>query len=69
MNQPVNVYGITEYRENGSLEELYDGFGYRDNEGNITWYDGYNPPKDDEFHSTMIVSYGRGADLSEIYKK
>ena len=66
MNQPVNVYGRTSYYENGSLECLYDGFGFRDADGNITWYEGYNPPKDDECHSTLIISYGNGKDLSEM---
>ena len=53
MNQLVNVYGTTEiWNKNGLLEEVYDGFGYKYNDGNITWYEGYNPPKDDKFHST-----------------
>lgn len=67
MKQPVNVYGTTEYWD-GLLECVFDGFGYRDDKGNITWYDGYNPPKDDEFYSTLIVSYGNGCDLSELLK-
>ena len=66
MNQPVNVVGITSYYENGLLECVYDGYGYRDGNGNITWYDGYNPPEDDEFHLTIIISYGNGTDLSEM---
>lgn len=66
MNKPVNVYGQTSYYERGSLECVYDGFGFRDEEGNITWYDGYNPPKDDDFHLTTIVPYGNGKDLSEM---
>ena len=69
MKQPVNVYGTTEvWNENENLEEVYDGFGYRDTEGNITWYEGYNPPKDDEFHSTLIIPYGNGCGLSELLK-
>lgn len=68
MKQPVNVYGTTAYWKNELLECVYDGFGYRDNNGNITWYDGYNPPKDDESHSTMIMPYGKGKDLSEMPK-
>ena len=66
MNKPVNVYGTTECWWNGLLECVYDGFGYRDSDGNITWYDDYNPPKDDEFHLTIIVPYGNGKDLSEL---
>lgn len=66
MKQPVNVYGTTEYWENGVLECTFDGFGYRDNDGNITWYDDYNPPKDDDFYLTTIVSYGNGTDISEM---
>ena len=66
MKQPVNVYGVTEYWEHGTLECVFDGFGYRDDNGNITWYDGYNPPKNDEFYLTTIVPYGMGADLSDM---
>ena len=69
MKQPVNVYGVTEYWENGLLECVYDGFGYRNSDGNITWYDDYNPPKDDDFHFTTIVSYGNETDLSEMRQK
>ena len=69
MKQPVNVYGVTDHWERGILECMYDGFGYRDNDGNITWYEGYNPPPDDEFNLTTIIPYGNGADLSEMYKK
>ena len=67
ISRPVNVYGSTSYYENGSLECVYDGFGYRDRNGNITWYDGYTP-KDDEFHLTTIAPYGNGKDLSELIK-
>lgn len=67
MKQPVNVYGTTEvYNKNNNLECVYDGFGYRDNNGTITWYEGYNPPKDDKFHSTLIIPYGNDADLLKI---
>lgn len=68
MNQPVNVYGTTSYYENGLLDCVDDGFGYRDSDGNITWYGDYNPPKDNEFCFTTIVSYGNGCDLSELLK-
>ena len=68
VNQPVNVYGATDYYENGMLECTFDGFGYRDNDGSITWYEGYNPPKDDDFYYTLIVPYGNGCDLSELIK-
>ena len=60
MNKPVNVYGQTSYYESYCLEYVYDGFGFRDEDGNITWYDGYNPPKDDDCHHTIIVPYGNG---------
>ena len=66
IKQPVNVYGSTSYYERGEVECIYDGFGYRDSNGNITWYDGYNPPEDDEFHLTTITPYGNGKDLSEM---
>lgn len=65
MNKPVNVYGSTSYYENGLLECIYDGFGYEDENGNITWYDGYEP-RNDEFHLTTIARYGNGCDLSEL---
>ena len=68
MNKPVNVYGSTSYYENGMLECVYDGFGFRDETGNITWYDDYNPPKDDKCHITTIAPYGNGKDLSELFK-
>lgn len=69
MKQPVNVYGTTSYYENGLLECVFEGFGYCDNDGNITWYEGYNPPKDDEFYLTTVVPYGNGCDLSELLKR
>ena len=64
-NYPVNVYGVTQHYEDGLLEEVYDGFGFRDKNGNVTWYEGYKP-KDDDSHSTIIVPYGNGIDLKEI---
>jgi predicted NodU family carbamoyl transferase len=67
IKQPVNVYGITSYYERGLLEEVYDGFGYCDKDGNITWYDGYEP-KEDESHTTSIAPYGNGANFSDILK-
>ena len=69
MNQPVNVYGSTSYYKNGIVECMYDGFGYEDKNGDIIWYDGYNPPEDDEFHLTTIIYYGNGCDLSELLKE
>lgn len=68
MDSPVNVYGSTEYYEDGLLECVYDGFGYRDSLGDITWYGDYNPPKNDEFHVTTITPYGNGCKLSELTK-
>lgn len=50
----MKIYGVTEYWENGMLECLYDGFGEEEN-GMIIWEEGYNPPKDDEFHFTTII--------------
>lgn len=66
MNKPVNVYGSTSYYEDGLLECVFDGFGYRDNNGNITWYDNYNPPKDDDFYFTTVIPYGNGCDLAAV---
>lgn len=63
--KPVNVYGQTNYYENGLLECITDGFGYRDENGNITWYEGYMPI-DDEFHQSIVCPYGNGVDLSEV---
>lgn len=68
MNQPVNVYGKTEYRENGVLESIFDGFGYRDEYGDVTWYGAYNPPMDNDSFETIICPYGNGCDLSEIQR-
>lgn len=65
VQRPVNVYGQTSYYVDGELECIYDGFGFRDENGNITWYDGY-VPCDDGFHLTIVVPYGNGADLSEM---
>ena len=64
--QPVNVYGVTHYYEHGELECIFDGFGYRDPGGNFTWYDGYNPPPDDEFYSSYWMPYGGGKELEEL---
>lgn len=64
---PVNVYGTTQYYEDGLLESIHDGFGYRDTDGNITWYGGYEPI-DDEFHESFIYPYGNGCDLKEVQK-
>lgn len=52
----MKVYGVTEYWENGMLECVYDGFGEEEN-GVITWEEGYNPPRDDEFYFTTIFKY------------
>lgn len=62
---PVNVYRTTRYYKNGLLEYVYDGFGHRDANGNITWYDGYKPI-DDKFHKSFIHPYGNGCDLKEV---
>lgn len=66
MNHPVNVCGVTSYYEHGLLECVYDGYGYRDEDGNITWYGDYNPPKNDKSHSTLVIPYGNGVDLCEL---
>lgn len=68
MKRPVNVYGSTEYYERGLIESVFDGFGYRDSYGNITWYGDYNPPEDDDFYVTTIIPYGNGIDLNELIK-
>lgn len=66
--RPVNVYGQTSYYEFGILECVYDGFGFRDQNGNVTWYEGYEPAND-EFHTSIVIPYGNGADLSELLAK
>lgn len=48
-----NVYAKTEYYEAGCLDEVYEGFGYRDESGTIEWFDGYKPLNDDS-HKTTI---------------
>jgi len=50
-----NVYGSTELYTNGVPEIIADGFGFKDENGHITWFDGYDPPCDDEFHLTTIT--------------
>ena len=50
----VNVFGVTNYYLNGELEYTKDGFGYKDEKGNITWYDGYSQEPDNDFHLSFI---------------
>lgn len=64
--KPVNVCGITTYYDNGIADSIHDGYGYRDDNGNITWYDGYNPPEDNENHSTIVIPYGNGTNLLDM---
>ena len=68
MNKPVNVYGKTELYLAGCLETVIDGFGYQDEDGHIEWYEGYDPPPDDDFYLTTVYPYGNGCDLSELLK-
>ena len=65
MNQPINIYGVTSYYENGIINCIHHGVGYRDDNGYITWYGDYNPPEDDEFHDTIIFPYGNGHKLTK----
>ena len=65
MRRPVNVYGITELWIDDLLECVTDGFGYRDANGTIQWYDGYKPVED-ETHLSIIVPYGNGRELSDL---
>lgn len=63
----MKVYGATEYWENGMLECVYDGFG-EEKDGVIIWEEGYNPPKNDDFHFTTIIRFN--GDISgQIFKK
>lgn len=48
-----NVYATTEYYEHGLLDQVYEGFGYRDETGVIEWFDGFRPLNDDT-HKTII---------------
>lgn len=57
MNKRVNIYGRTECYEFGVTEYAYDGFGYENKNGEIIWYDDYEP-QNDEFHITTIIRYG-----------
>lgn len=65
MNRPVNVYGTTEFWQDGLLECVTDGFGYRNESGVIEWYGGYEPLEDDS-HISVVAPYGNGCDLSEL---
>ena len=65
MDRPVNVYGTTEFWQDGLLECVTDGFGFRNERGVIEWYDGYEPLEDDS-HISVVVPYGNGCDLSEL---
>ena len=64
MRRPVNVYGITELWIDDLLECVTDGFGYRDANGTIQWYDGYEPVED-EMHLSRIVPCENGFELSD----
>lgn len=64
--RPVNVYGETTCYDEGMVVCEYYCFGYSDSDGNITWYDGYKPPEEDEYHSTAIMPCDNVKDLKEI---
>lgn len=53
---PVNVYGCTYYYENGKPTECDEGYGFMNENGNITWYNGYRP-LNDEFHLSEVYEY------------
>lgn len=65
IKQPVNVYGLTTYYNTGR-KFTKDGFGYRDRDDAITWYGDYEPPEDCKNHSTVIIPYSGGADLTDV---
>ena len=56
LKQPANVFGITDYYSNGEIEYTESGFGYKNKDNDIIWYDGYDCPPDDEFHLSFVYS-------------
>lgn len=63
--EPINIYGYTEHYENGECVHETEGYGFRDENGNMTWYDGYQP-YNDEFHISHIFEYD---DVNSKYGK
>ena len=77
VKQPVNVYGWTRYYKYGTLNFIRDGFGFRDENGNITWYEGYYQPEDtddslfyesDNYTESCVINYGNNTDLKDMPK-
>ena len=77
IQQPVNVYGWTKYYKYGSLGFIRDGFGFRDTNGNITWYEGYYQPEDtdeslfytsDNYTESFVINYGNNTELKDMPK-
>ena len=67
MNKPINVYAQTDcYEYDGMLDSIIDGYGYRDTDGNITWYDGYKVIRD-EFHKTTIYPADENGKITSIF--
>lgn len=67
MNKPINVYAQTDcYEYDGMLYSIIDGYGYRDTDGNITWYDGYKVIRD-EFHKTTIYPADENGKITSIF--
>ena len=67
MDKPINVYAQTDcYDYNGDLDSIIGGYGYKDTDGNITWYDGYSVVCD-EFHSTTIYPADENGKITSIF--
>lgn len=63
MNKPINVYAQTDCYD---LDSIIGGYGYRDVDGNITWYDGYAVICD-EFHRTTIYPANENGKITSIF--
>ena len=67
MAKKINVYGQTDfYNKDGFLDSMCDGFGYRDEYGNITWYDGYKGWSD-EFTRTTIYPANDNGEITSMF--
>ena len=68
MDKKINVCGETQcYDEyDGMLDEIVYGYGHRDEDGNITWYDGYKVIFD-KFHRTIIYPANENGEITSIF--
>ena len=67
MDKKINVYAQTDcYDQDGFLDSIIDGYGHRDEDGNITWYDGYRVICD-KFHYTTIYPADENGKITSIF--